>query len=510
MENNADMYVPAFYAGRSIFITGATGFLGKVLIEKLLRSCPDVAEIFVLIREKKGLSARERLKKMLDNKLFDVLRNEQSSSLNKVIPITGNVAAENLGLLPAEEQMLIERVSVIFHVAASVRFDESLKDAIFNNTRSTRDVCILAQRMKKIVVLLHISSTYTQTDKPIVEETLYPWVLDWRKVIKVAESVDEHILRIFTAKYLGTMPNTYTFSKRLAEQVISDYSDTLPCVIIRPSIVIATIDEPVKGWVDNFNGPVGLFIGGGKGILRVVLSDPCASCDFMPVDVAIKATLVAAWKRGIKTIAEDKTIDVYNCASNDIKKVDLRNIVQMAFEIAEKIPLEGIIWKPQTMITNNRFNYFCWVLLLHILPALFLDGILKLCGSRPMLLRLQRKVFVTNNALSYFLLNEWTFNNDKLKLLFDDLSADNSRDFGYNYRCIDIYDYFKNGLIGGKIYLLNESMDLEAARAHRKRMNWLDTIIKTLFFMVILWMLYYKNIFSYVTEILHYLSANIR
>ena len=58
--------IAAFYAGRSIFVTGSTGFLGKVLIEKLLRSCPDVGEIFMLIRPKNGLSIDERLKKMLD------------------------------------------------------------------------------------------------------------------------------------------------------------------------------------------------------------------------------------------------------------------------------------------------------------------------------------------------------------------------------------------------------------------------------------------------------------
>lgn len=70
MNNDAaNTFIPAFYAGRSIFITGGTGFLGKVLCEKLLRSCPDVAEIFVLIRPKKGLNINERLKKMLANKV---------------------------------------------------------------------------------------------------------------------------------------------------------------------------------------------------------------------------------------------------------------------------------------------------------------------------------------------------------------------------------------------------------------------------------------------------------
>ncbi|XP_011858811.1 PREDICTED: putative fatty acyl-CoA reductase CG5065 [Vollenhovia emeryi] len=70
MENKtAYEYIPTFYAGRCIFITGGTGFMGKVLIEKILRSCPDVANIFVLIRPKKELSINDRLKKMLDNKL---------------------------------------------------------------------------------------------------------------------------------------------------------------------------------------------------------------------------------------------------------------------------------------------------------------------------------------------------------------------------------------------------------------------------------------------------------
>ena len=57
--------IAAFYAGRSIFITGATGFMGKVLIEKLLRSCPDIQEIFLLMRPKKGTSIDDRLRKIL-------------------------------------------------------------------------------------------------------------------------------------------------------------------------------------------------------------------------------------------------------------------------------------------------------------------------------------------------------------------------------------------------------------------------------------------------------------
>lgn len=65
MELDPKKSIPAFYAGRSIFITGATGFMGKALIEKLLRSCPNVGNIFLLMRPKKNISIDDRLRKML-------------------------------------------------------------------------------------------------------------------------------------------------------------------------------------------------------------------------------------------------------------------------------------------------------------------------------------------------------------------------------------------------------------------------------------------------------------
>lgn len=53
--------VQEFFKDKSIFITGGSGFMGKVLIEKLLYSCPDLKEIIILMRPKRGKSASQRV-----------------------------------------------------------------------------------------------------------------------------------------------------------------------------------------------------------------------------------------------------------------------------------------------------------------------------------------------------------------------------------------------------------------------------------------------------------------
>ena len=61
--------IAEFYSDRTIFITGVTGFMGKVLLEKLLRSCPCVSKVYVLIRPKKGQDVKTRLTQLLESKV---------------------------------------------------------------------------------------------------------------------------------------------------------------------------------------------------------------------------------------------------------------------------------------------------------------------------------------------------------------------------------------------------------------------------------------------------------
>lgn len=56
--------IGAWYAGRSVFVTGASGFMGKVLLEKLLYGCPDIKTVYILLRAKRGRTAEQRIEDM--------------------------------------------------------------------------------------------------------------------------------------------------------------------------------------------------------------------------------------------------------------------------------------------------------------------------------------------------------------------------------------------------------------------------------------------------------------
>lgn len=60
-----------FYAGSTVLVTGCTGYLGKALIEKLLRTCTDIKYIYVLMRSKRGVSCADRLVLMKNNQVFE-------------------------------------------------------------------------------------------------------------------------------------------------------------------------------------------------------------------------------------------------------------------------------------------------------------------------------------------------------------------------------------------------------------------------------------------------------
>lgn len=180
--------------------------------------------------------------------LFEPIRKVMPHVLEKLVPVDGDVTQLNLGL-SAEDMDAMKDVSIIFHSAASVRFDDSLRDAVLMNTRGTREIMKLAETLSNLKVVMHVSTTYSNTDRQDIEEKIYPSYVDWKKAIEICEKYDNETLNPVAQHYTNFLPNTYVFSKNLAEHVSNDYKLKLPVVVFRPSIVISVMKDPLPGWV---------------------------------------------------------------------------------------------------------------------------------------------------------------------------------------------------------------------------------------------------------------------
>lgn len=226
-----------FYANKQIFITGGTGYLGKVVIEKLLRSCPEVQRIFVLIRPKKGHSSEERLKLFAKDEVFDLIRKNNPEALEKIHSVAGDVRDPGLGISDADFER-IRQCSIVIHSAATVRFDELLTNSILMNTRGTRETLMLAKRLDHVEIFNHVSTTFCNVDYPESEEKLYPVHEHWSNAIKLAENLDMDEWQALEKVYTEGHPNSYTFSKRLSEHLVNDLRQecNFPVVILRPSV----------------------------------------------------------------------------------------------------------------------------------------------------------------------------------------------------------------------------------------------------------------------------------
>lgn len=169
--------------------------------------------------------------------MFQRIRDEKPEVLKKLIPIQGDVTFDGLGLVsgPLLERVL-ESTNIVFHLAATLRLEANLKDAIQMNTTGTKRIIDLCHRMPNLKLLLHLSTAFCYCDKEVLQEKVFDCPHDPHDLMRCAEWMDVKTLEKITPNLLHPHPNTYTYSKRLAEMLIRDEHDKLPVAIARPSI----------------------------------------------------------------------------------------------------------------------------------------------------------------------------------------------------------------------------------------------------------------------------------
>lgn len=189
------------------------------------------------MRSKKGKSIDERLVDLTKNEIFETLLATGSADIfKKLIAIDGDVSAHQLGISPADRQRLTDNVQVVIHSAATLDFNETLRSTVNTNLLGTRSVMELCTQCRHMAALVHVSSAFVNSWLLDTKEVLYPVPADCAYVEEMVRKLNDEELAALTPDLLKDHPNTYTFSKHLAEHEVNKYADRFPCGIVRPSM----------------------------------------------------------------------------------------------------------------------------------------------------------------------------------------------------------------------------------------------------------------------------------
>jgi alcohol-forming fatty acyl-CoA reductase len=337
-------------AGRRIAVTGATGFLGTALVERLLRSVPE-CEVMPVVRPGRRAGAAERVRRdILRNDAFDRLRREwgddfDSTIARRVRPLGGDVSVDGLGLNDTDRAALAE-VDVVIHSAAAVSFDSPLDAAVAVNLLGPTRVAQALTAVGSSAHLVAVSTAYVagnrRGDAPeaLLTDTLFSTEVDWRAEVAGAdraradadaESRRPEMLRRFMkgaraelggagtpllatraerlreqwvndrlvelgrarAAALG-WPDAYAYTKALGERALAESRGDVPVSIVRPSIIESALADPYPGWIRGFRMAEPVIISYARGLLKEFPGLPEGIVDVIPVDFVVAAALAVA------------------------------------------------------------------------------------------------------------------------------------------------------------------------------------------------------------------------
>jgi long-chain acyl-CoA synthetase len=353
--------IQEFFTGKTVLVTGATGFLGKAIIEKILRSLPDLRQMYLLIRPKERGSRsvpadRRFYDELLKSSIFNRLRRELGEKFDEYVTdrvrvVAGDLTDERFGASEDDYRRLTQEVQVIFNSAAVVVFDERLDLSLNLNTQGARRMMDFARLCPRVEAVVHISTCYVSgMAEGRIEEVVPPLPFDVDAEVagleRACTELEERYgsqptslkdklvaLGLERARARG-WHDTYTFTKALGEQLILKYRGDVPMAIVRPSIIESTFAEPEPGWIDGFRMADPLFVGCGKGYLKDFPGRPDSIIDFIPCDHVVNAILAAAPR-----CAADRGLTVYQVASGEENPIQFRTSYEICRDHFTQTPM---------------------------------------------------------------------------------------------------------------------------------------------------------------------------
>lgn len=276
----------------TVLITGVTGFIGKVLLAELLgprwRDRFDLQRVLLLVRGEDQADAEARFAKIAGAPCF---RDLPPGWQHLCEVLRGDITLPNCGLDERALARISSGVTHIIHSAASIRFDLPVDEAHAINTEAPRTLLSIARQARKRPHFVAVSTAYV-TPHPgegvPVEERLVDLPRPLAELCAEAAAGREEV------RHVLHHPNSYTFTKCLAEHVVAAERGDLPATIVRPSCVAACMRHPFPGWTDSTAAYHAYILGLGTGQFRAFEADPAARLDVVPCDEVVARILQVA------------------------------------------------------------------------------------------------------------------------------------------------------------------------------------------------------------------------
>ena len=374
-----------------ILLTGANGFLGKVVLGMLLECYPGFKHLHILLRPQGDLSAPDRFQTQTLNSpaLASVVerfvaKHGKASLDSKFTVWPGDVGLPLCGLDGASLDRLKGRISLILNCAGLVEFFPPVDESFRSNVDGVEHVVALAKLLG--AKLAHISTCYVCGDvEGLVEESepilgFYPHrkgpddeSFDHAEELRQCR---ERIRQIYDSTVLGAddgsdgLPgsvhgqsartreltqrlvalgrqrarnwgwvNTYTYAKSLGEQIISS-EPSLDYAIVRPAIVESALDFPMPGWIEGGRTAAPLVLMAMGGLKDWPIRSDIA-LEIVPVDLVASAILMVC---GL--LLEGRAARVYQLGSADVNPYELGPLVRLLGAEARRARKQNSVQAP--------------------------------------------------------------------------------------------------------------------------------------------------------------------
>lgn len=490
--------------GKKVLITGTTGFLGKVVLEKLMRAVPDIGGIYLLIRgNKRHPDARSRfLNEIVTSSVFDRLRAADTEAFDafiedRVYCVTGEVTEPEFGLEEQACRNLADELDAVINSAASVNFREELDKALRINTLCLENIAGLA-RLNPQLAVVQVSTCYVngmnagQVTETVIKpagEAIPCSSNGYYEIEDLVRLLEDKIADV-RSRYSGKMlekklvelgiceanrygwSDTYTFTKWLGEQLLMKALDGRSLTIVRPSIIESALEEPVPGWIEGVKVADAIILAYAREKVALFPGKRSGVIDVIPVDLVANAIILSL----AEALAEPGNHRIYQCCSGGANPVTLGQFIDhlMAESKANYAAYDHLFYRQPSkpFIAVNR-TLFDLVVSGVRLPLSITDRILKLLGnSRD--LKWLRNLDTTQSLATifgFYTAPNYIFRNDRLQELASHMGAVDKVLFPVDARAIDWETYLRKiHLAGLNRYALKERKvySLKSSRQRKK------------------------------------------